>query len=169
MPELNISYAGLIIIFSNVLSFMIIEALFFWYIIGRNFETIIDEKASAFKQIYKEIDGINTTVDKFINSVNITELEISAREFRDIRHTHNINEFSRWLTGPIVTISILLILCILAEFRYKKKFDITDFKILIFIFFSFTTEIIFYFVVIYNSDILSDIEFIEIMATNMKL
>ncbi len=172
MIELNISYSSFIIIFSNVLLFMLMESAFFWFVIGNNLDDHLrslnwkDDKTNYLKQIIGQNKYIEDSLNIFKNNTDMESLRLYSIASYEYRYNHNIIEFSKWIICPIALTALILIICIFIEFKYKKRFDNVDLKILFFVIFSFLTEIIFYFVVIYDSNMLSDVEFIEIILSN---
>lgn len=162
----------LIIIFSNVISFMTLQTCFFWFIASFKIEKIIDDKSKFIKDaiyLFPEIVVLLNNYTNYTNSVSFSNLEKIATEHKNNRYAHNINLLIEWMTPPFACMTVLLIGCIIECYAHKKKFDRTDKIILSMVLVSVFTEIIFYFVIIYRSEILADMEIVEIILNNIGI
>ncbi len=167
LANITSSFPTLIIIFTNVLTFMTIQTAFFWYIASNNIENIIDKKSHLiieFKELFPEItDNINT----FANSSDFQDIKRSANESFYLRQENNKRLLYNYMIPPFTMIICMLSLVTAIERFYIKKFDKIDGLILSTVFMCFLTEIIFYFTIIHDAEIISDIDVIIMFISNM--
>lgn len=159
----------LIIIFSNVISFMTLQTCFFWYVASFKIENIIDNKSKFIKDILLIFPETFILLDNYTRSDQFLELKQNAIDHRNKRYEYNIILLIEWMTPPFACMILLLIGCIIECYIYHKKFDKTDKIILSMVLISVFTEVIFYFVVIFRSEILADVEIVEIALNNFGI
>ncbi len=156
----------LIIIFSNVISFMTLQTCFFWYVASFKIENIIDNKSKFVRDILYTFPETLILLDNYTRSDSFLELKQNATDHRNKRYEYNINLLVEWMTPPFACMILLLVGCIIECYVHHKKFDKTDKIILSMVLVSVFTEVIFYFVVIFRSEILADVEIVEIALDN---
>ncbi len=153
----------LIIIFSNVISFMTLQTCFFWYVASFKIENIIDSKSKFIKDILYIFPETFVLLNNYTQSDMFLELKKEAESDKYRRDEYNTELLITWMIPPFIGMLLLLIGCIIECYIHKKKFDRTDKIILSMVLMSVFTEVIFYFVVIFRSEILADMEILKII------
>ena len=159
--------ANLIIMFSNILAFMVMQSLFFWFIVSKSVENVIDEKTELLIKLGENIPQIKELLVDYIKDSEETD-KILEKAYKDYnqRELYNINLIWEWIGPPFITIlTMLIITCVILVFNKNFKFTRKDFYLLCTVFLAFFTEILFYFTVISRSRILSDMEVLKILLT----
>ena len=85
------------------------------------------------------------------------------------RYAFNIALIWNWMLPPFVVILSLLVISVLVEIIWIRRFDKTDACILSTVILCFSTEVIFYFTVIYRSQLISDMEVIQLLLGNAQI
>ena len=156
------STQNLIIILTNVLSFMTMQTVFFWYIASNNVANVIDNKSEMIIQI------VNVFIDSNyinINSSIFYDIQQSAQDSYITRYNHNTSLIIYWIIPSFVVVIVSLLAVIIECRIHKKKFDKIDRMVLGMVCLSFFTEVIFYFIVIYRAEILSDMDIMKILLS----
>ena len=165
----SINTSSLIIVLSNILSFMIIQIIFFWEIASNNIDRIIDDKSQLIILLAQQFPDLEFAINNFTYSPEFQIIKYQAIQDSQNRYNFNLNLIWNWMLPPLCSIlGILIFVCIL-ELCWIKKFDKSDFLILAMVFFCFVTEVIFYFTVIYRSEIISDMEVINLLLNNVNI
>lgn len=161
--------ANIIVMTCNIIIYIVLQNIFFWYKVSRSVENLIDEKSVLFIK-FAEIDEIKTLYKNLLDNKNIEHILEKAEIDEDNRYTHNLSLMVNW-NIPVfsVLLSILLISIGLLIIKRKiYKFNRVDFIFLCMVCLAFATEIIFYFIVLKRSVLVSDSEIFKTMlsATN---
>lgn len=157
-----------IIIFSNSLSFMLMQTVFFWFIISEGMIELIKNKSVLIRDLAKTIPDVDNNIKEYFNSSDFIEVINKANEDKNKRDKHNLQVMWNWLTIPFSVVVGMLSGCILLEIiliikkiNKEDRFSKMDIYILITVLCAFISEIIFYFTVISRSILLTDTEVIE--------
>jgi hypothetical protein len=140
---------GVFICILNNIVFMLTLLLFFWFIISKQFETVILSKVDILVLVLKENKELKKKIiDQIYKEYNNTKLISIDNEFH--RNEYNF-ELLKNKIGPFIY-SFFSILCSLFGYIvYKRiKFDIIDFILVLSVIFAFSTEIVFYYVLLNN-------------------
>jgi len=160
---------SLIIIFSNVLAYMLSEVVFFWEIASNNIEKLAIDKSTVLIQLAQQSPQLINTLNNYLNSTEYQVVKKQALLDSNNRYDYNLALILHWMMPPFIFIICLLILSILIELIWIKKFDKTDALIQSTVFLCFLTEVIFYYTVIYRSELISDMEVIQLLLNNTNL
>jgi len=158
-----------IIIFTNVLSFMTMQTIFFWFIVSRSIDKIVLDKSILIKSIAKDNYEFDYQIRKYLNTTEFKNDYNQGLAESILRQEYNINLLWNWMTLPFSVIIGFLILNIIVELAQtdrSKKFDKIDFLILLSVFTAFLSEVVFYFVIINRSRIILDTDLFIFMVKN---
>ena len=148
---------NLLLIFVNVLAFITIETLFFWYVSSRYVENLIDHKTGLISDYVSRDREAREDLIQYLNTNrNKVELPIIAEKQRQKRETKNIDLASSYILP--VAIGLLGIIALLAVRigLSRKGLRSTDVVLLFLVLFGFTTELYLYFVVVRNMRFISN-------------
>ncbi len=144
-----------LIILLTILFFMTIEILFFWYIVSKEIEKIIQDKSNIISTFAKENKDFKEYIEKYMQD-NESNLKNSSEYQYKIRSEENYKLFYDKFSIPIcviITCIIINIIYLIHIRRVPTKIELLLFGLIIF---SFITEFIFYFVVIKEWKYISD-------------
>jgi len=157
----------ILIIFCNVLIFMVAEILLFWYVISDAIENIISEKSSIVKEIIKNSTVLQEQINTYTQSPTYLQIYNQSIIDKEQRITYNINLTWQWMLIPflfvigVITVGILYTLYIHNYTSNNSlKLDKTDGILLTLMILSFLTEIIFIFVLVTRYEYISDLDII---------
>ena len=160
-----------IITLSNVICFMSLQTLFFWYIVSKSVEQTIDNKTVLVKELADGIPELAKNIEIYAKSEVYEHVKQNALEHRKMRDEYNLELIWKWMIVPYSTIIIGLSMSTLMElyFSIRKnnapfRFDRVDALILCSVFMAFSTELVFYYVVISRSRNISDMDVLQILT-----
>ncbi len=172
----HIRPATAIVVFTNAISFMIMQTLFFWFIMSKSVSGIIDDKSMLIRQIGKSIPEIDELVLNFINSSEFQKKYELALSDNQKRIDHNTQLLWTWMIPPFSIIVGFLSLSVLLEvyFTFRNirpafRFDKIDFILLMSVFMAFLTEVVFYFTVVSRSKTISDMDVLSVLIKNSDI
>ncbi len=157
----------ILVIFCNVLIFMFFQILLFWYVISKEIENIIIDKSLILHDIIQNSTVLHNQLIDYTLSEEYLKVYNQSIEDSEERNQFNISLTWTWMFFPF-TIVILIIFIGISYAIYihrctsknNMKLDKTDMIILITVFLSFLTEIIFIFVLIMEYEYVSDMDII---------
>lgn len=165
----------ILVVFCNVLIFMFMQVLLFWYVISKAVENIIIDKSSVIRDIIRNSTVIQLRLNNYIQSEEYQTIYNQSIIDQIDRTNFNIALTWRWMIIPFLIVIIILIVGLIYTFYVQKctrynnlKLDQTDLLILATVFLSFLTEIIFIFVLVMRYVYISDMEMI-IFFMNSKI
>lgn len=134
----------ILIIFCNVLIFMFMQVLLFWYVISKAVEVIILDKSTTIKNIIKNSPRLQERLISYTQSNEYTNIKQLSSIDSNNRITYNIDLTWKWMLIPFLIIIIVIFLAIIYEIYLYKftqynnlKIDKTDLLVLITVFMSF--------------------------------
>lgn len=168
--------ANSIVMISNIIIYITLQNIFFWFKVSRSVENLIDEKSILFKDLAKN-DDIKNLYSVLLSDTNkIEHILEKASIDREERYEHNIELIFKW-NSPIFCILFSFIIIEACILFYKKstyvkneqninsesvyKFNRIDYILLCMVCLAFLTEIIFYFAVLERSILIGDSEIIK--------
>jgi ATP-dependent Zn protease len=168
IPRALIKPSTILIIFCNVLIFMFMQILLFWYVISKAIENIIIDKSSMISNIIKNSTILQEQLNNYINSDTYIQIYNKSLISNKIREDFNIQLTWQWMLFPFLIVIIIISLGLLFALYAHRctrdntlKLDKTDIIILGMVFLSFLTEIIVIFVLIMRYVYVSDMEIIK--------
>lgn len=163
----------ILVIFCNVLIFMLMQILLFWYVISKAVENIIVDKSAILRDIIKNSTAVRTRLHEYINSIEYQTIYNQSLIDKQTRTEFNMDLTWKWMMTPFLI--VITILCIGSLYsiyihRYTQyntlKLDKTDLIVLATVFLSFLTEIIFIFVLVMRYIYVSNIDIIIFLANS---
>lgn len=153
---------GVFICVLNIIVFMITLMIFFWFIISRQFETVILSKIDIIVLTLKENKVLR---DKILEQIYLEYDNIKniAVENEQGRNNHNFEQLKNKI-GPFIYSFISLLFTIIGYILFKKiKFDIIDVILVFLVIFAFSTEIVLFYVLVNNWIFIGDQTVIKYM------
>jgi len=172
---------NLLLMFFNVFIFIVIEIVFFWYILSETLVYIVLDKCQLIVFMLQQDPTLKKNMMAYLNGNDATQLPQRALEEQSARNSNNFNLILQYLGPTIYTLfSILmsitiykligyrLVNYILNDTRFRingTKMSRSSYFLLIFVIFSFVTEILFYYIVIREWKFISDAQLILLLYT----
>jgi hypothetical protein len=156
---LNFNSYTWINILLTVLFFIIVQTLFFLYIVSKQYDSIILDKS----EILTMLGDNNNIIQSYINKAKETKL----KEFKEKAEKENLKRYElnkelviKYCFIPSMVISGLLLLVILYSIFNRKgdKWTYVETISLILILTSYLTELYFFFFIVRKYEMLGDIE-----------
>jgi len=163
----------ILVVFFNVLIFMFMEVLLFWYVISKAIENIIIDKSSIVRDIISNSTSLQNQLDTYVNSQQYAVIYNQSLVDAQERTDFNISLTWQWMTAPFsVVIGILVGGLIYTAYIHlytsnnTLKLDRTDLLVLSLVMLAFLTEIIFIFVLVIRYQYVSDMQVIIFMMNS---
>lgn len=161
---------NLIILFANVSAFIIMQVLFFWFIASKAVERVVENKVDLIVNTSNNIPEIKEKVMIYLNDKTLEEqLKEDSIDESYKREKYNSSRLMDYLYKPLSLIITLLYLSFVYSVYIGYKWSKVDFILLGTVFLAFTTEIIFYVLVIQESQVLGDTELISALMSMINV
>lgn len=153
---------NLIITLSNMLTFMVVQIIFFYFIATKLFSKLIVSKTSALKK-YNEYDSNTRKIfQDYKNSEEFKRIERIKNNQNELRSYLNIQLIMNKLIPLVLTVLIIILISIIIlQSTNKQHFDFVDLVLLFLVLFAFTTELIYFFFIVEQYYFVGDIELIK--------
>jgi hypothetical protein len=135
----------MIIIFANVIFFIVVQTFFFKYIASKQFNVVLADKMGILNTYLKYDSGAREKVEEMLGSEEVAALKAKAKEQEKDRNSKNWIKIESWI-GPVA----LAALVVMATFIFllvksgRGEWTSVDTSILTLVVGAYTTEIMFY-------------------------
>lgn len=137
--------ANMIVVFANIIFFMVVQTLFFKYVASKQFNIVLTDKAKIV-QDYLGFD--ETSADKFKSfkaSPTVQAIKEKAKNEEDMRTTENNKTMLKWIGIPVfISIFIMMAFIVMIFIKKDEDWDRVDTVLLSFVFCAYIAEILFY-------------------------
>jgi len=170
---------NLLLMFFNIFIFIVIEIIFFWYILSYQIVYIIEDKAYLIVLAAQQNPDLKQQILEYLTNNASTDISQNAIIDKEARDAYNYQLIFTYL-GPMIY-AIFAILITIAFYKligYRiinwlfglqyngAKMSCSSYILLVCVIFSFLTEIIYYYVVINQWNFISDAEVILLMISS---
>jgi hypothetical protein len=146
----------------NIIIFIAVIIIFFWFIISKQFNVIILDKVNIITLLCQRDILFRNNIRIYMQNNN--SIKKTAEELEKLRLAYNTDLLVSQLLPYIYAFGSLIVVCILV-IVYKKRIIVRDEYILfLFIFLGFFTEVVFYFVVINGWKFIGDFELLLLLS-----
>lgn len=136
--------ANMIIVFANVIFFMIVQTLFFEYVASKQFNIVLEDKANIVGEYLKNDPNANEKYRRFKNSDKASQIQTTAKKQEDKRAKENMENTMLWIGIPVLIAVAFLVFFIIKLIFKKEVWDTTDSVLLSFVVFAYMIEVLFY-------------------------
>lgn len=161
---------NIFIIMFNILFFLIVLVLFFWFILSPQFQSIVLDKADIISLLGDSNFKIKTAIGGYLGTIDFDVLEAKANVDSIDRTVINNKNFVDTLLGWFIVIGLVTLASLVFLIKHARKegggIKTSDWILLLLLVFSFTTEIIFYLVVVKPWQFIGDYELIKTYLGN---
>lgn len=153
---------NMIPVFLNILVFMCMQITFFWFVASRSVIDAFVDKAEYIHDLAQRDPAANLAMLAYLTSESSTvDVPKAAAEQKRQRDEENMRLVFSTLGPPIgVTLGILVFFFLLMLVR-GKKFTSVDLMLIFLVLFAFSTELVFFFVLVKNYIYLGDVQFLN--------
>ncbi|VBB18000.1 hypothetical protein YASMINEVIRUS_463 [Yasminevirus sp. GU-2018] len=136
--------SNMIVVFANIIFFMIVQTLFFKYVASKQFNIVLEDKADIVEQYLKHDSKANLIYKKFRESGDAKTLRELAEKQEAERESINTSNTMMWIGIPFI-IGVLFLVFFVGRLYFKSEvWDSVDTILLSFVVFAYATEILFY-------------------------
>jgi hypothetical protein len=143
---------NILTILINVISFVAIETVFFWYIASGYLFDLLQEKADVVVDYARQNPEFRASLQESLNSdKNAKDLPVLAEQLKQKRDAMNTDLVTVYVFPVLVVLLVLIFITVarLAVFS-RESLRATDILLLTLVLFGFTTELYMYTTVISN-------------------
>ena len=148
---------GFMLIFANVICFMTMQVAFFWFVASKGVEKAIEQKKGLFVTLAQQVPEIRKEFDLILNDEEkMQKMKKKADKSFKIREDTNKALLYEYISTPYFITCALFVFSFLLTIFWKKTWEKVDFALIMTVFLAFLTEVVFYFVVINEQQIIGD-------------
>ncbi len=151
-----VSEGNLLIMFSNIFVFIVIEIVFFWFVLSAGIDGVVKDKTGILIEFLEEFPEIREQAFEYVNSYEVKDNALIARFQKRQRDKRNFCLMKERLFPVLYTLAIVIFLVFASMILRKVPFSRPQRYLLLFVLGAFSTEIIYYFVVVDRWNIISD-------------
>jgi fructose-specific phosphotransferase system IIC component len=156
----------MLMIFLNAFVFSIVQTLFFWYVISNQVENTIDKLTEGVGKIADESAELSVLTETYIKKLDADEGMIErAAVQKQKRRQKNIKLLQYYIYPVIAVFFGFVVLCLFAMFVTRERLTFIDTILLAMVVGAFSTEFVFYFIVIEPAEYIS---LAEVIARTTK-
>lgn len=149
----------LMIVFVNLLAYVVIQTVFFFFVGSQNFVTAISQKADFVYEFAIQDPQTEASLREELESqYNTVDVPETARRERDRRAVVNKDIMIKYLLPPVAVIAVLLASQLVRLVIWGNGMNSIDLFLIFMVLFAFTTEFIFFGLVILQTVALGDQE-----------
>lgn len=145
-----------ILIFVNVLVFIVIQTFFFYFVGSQQLNDIIVNKMGIIKSFIKYDNSYKNKVKNYVKSKPIQDILKKADEEKKTRASQNIEIIKQWIGPVLIAVLSILILAIIILIATKSKWTGVDNVAISLVFTAYLTEIFIFFGIIKQYEFLGD-------------
>lgn len=150
MPLLGKKYeifrlSNMIIIFSNIVFFMIIQTLFFKYIASKQFELVLKNKVDILNTYLKYDTDQKEKIKKYINDEKTQKIIKNSYDSEKKRNKYNNMLIIKWIGIPIIITLLIFIISVVRLKLQNKYWTNIHTGLLLLVISAYLTELFVYF------------------------
>mgnify|MGYP001174854305 CR=1 FL=1 len=135
---------NMILTFSNIIFFIVVQTLFFYFIASKQFNIVLGDKVGIFNEYVSRNKPLKEQIRMFFASKDYENIKEGAKEEEEDREEYNQNLLKSWILPPLSIATTILLLFILKLFLYDEPWSEVDTVGLFLVVTAYTTEILFY-------------------------
>lgn len=141
----TINPANLLLVVANVLAFVILQTLFFWFIASRSVERVLEDKAGFIATFFSQKGVTKEMMTDYLNSPsNKEELAKVAAQQRKGREQQNWELVQQYIQPIVIGLLSAFLFLSLVMFRRGQPLTRIDMFLLFLVLGAFSTELYFY-------------------------
>ncbi len=155
----------LIPVVANVLFFMIVQTLFFYYIASQQYETVLVSKLDFVKTMAEENKSFRNTLENLKKDF-LEKNEKHSKDQKKLRDEHNKNLTKKYCGIPIL-IGLLMMTHLVFIMKTKRPWNSVDTLSLLFVLLAYGTEILFFIFIVRKYEFVGDQYIMSKLLTNI--
>jgi hypothetical protein len=160
---------NVLVILMNVITFIAMETVFFWYVSSKYATDVLAQKAQVVVD-YTELNPEfkKTLIDQLNSEYSTKTLPVEAAKLAEQRNKTNTALVGQYVFPVLVVLLILIVLNILRLAFKKEGLRVTDILLLSLVLFGFTTELYIYATITRNLQYLGNQELFYTMINGYR-
>jgi len=160
--------SNMIVILANVVFVIIVQIIFFRYVVSKQIDMILESKATIIQEYLKHDPIAKSNYIAFATSDVVRDIEDSAKKEADLRDEDNLMTTLMWIGVPLVLTVALFMFYVIRMLVKEHDWDSVDTILLCFVIFAYITDFTFYFTVIRQYQFYGDHAIISNMYKILK-
>lgn len=137
------------IITINIILFALIIIFWFWFIGSQQLYMVLDDKAKEINNLTKDDLVLNESINTFLNNIkNDSDKIEKVKQSIENRNKINVKKFREYFLLPLFIFLTMAIVYTVYIVKFREGFKLREFVLITIMILMFSTEIIFFFVVI---------------------
>ena len=159
---------NLLLIFANLFAFVVMETLFFWYIASNTISEVVKSKSLFLANVANNDPDMKEEMITFLSlPENSTEISMRAASQNKVRNEKNVDMVISRIFPVAIAMAVACILMVGMIYHRGEKFTRVDYFLLLLVLLAFSTELIFYLVVIKQLEYIGTSKLVEILSVGM--
>lgn len=136
--------ANLLILFANLLAFVLLQTTFFWFVASRNVERVLDDKSEYVSELLSKRGVTLELLKEYLDSEESKQLPAKAEEQRKEREAANWELLKTYIAPVVIALGCVLVLIFLSLVKRGQPLTSIDLFLLFLVLGAFSTELYFY-------------------------
>ena len=158
---------NMILTFSNIIFFIVVQTLFFYFIASTQFNTVLGDKVGIFNEYMSRNKPLKEQLRQFFASKEYQNIKNGAEQEKEQREEYNINLMKTWILPPLGISTTILLLFILKLFIYGEPWSDVDTVGLFLVVTAYSTEIMFFLGIVQQYKFYGDIQIFDKLYSSM--
>lgn len=164
-----INPANLLILFANLLAFVLLQTTFFWFVASRNVEAVLEDKSEYITELMSKRGITLEMLRDYLNSDDATQkMPEVAKSMRAEREAENFELLKTYILPVVIALGSALLLVFLALIVRGQPLTSIDLFLLFLVLGAFSTELYFYLTVTSQLIHLSDTRIVYELFNGVK-
>lgn len=148
--------SNMIIIITNIIFYMIIQTLFFYFVASKQFNNLLTNKMDIVNEYLSFDEKANNAMKKFLKSQYITDIKKQSKQQENKCNKENKIMITKYLIVPFIILIVCLCVFVYMLIKKRKQWIEADTILMILIISVYSVDLIFYFTVIKKYKFIGD-------------
>lgn len=137
--------SNMIVVFANIIFFMVVQTLFFRYVASKQFDIVLTNKAQIVADYLQYDKDAALKYQYFKSSEQAAKIREEAEKQQKQRDDDNFNSMLKWIGIPVfIAVFIMIVFISMIFIKDNEEWDNVDTILLSFVFCAYIAEILFY-------------------------
>lgn len=160
--------ADFIIIFSNVLFFIVVQTIFYKYVASKQIDILVTEKTGILNEFLKNTPFARKDIHTFITSEEATKIRTQSQKDKEHREELNRIVMLKWIGIPFGACILFLIMSVIVQINLGSSWTSSDTFLLIMIVSAYATELVIYFGIMKQYEFIGDNQLYYLIYKKVK-
>lgn len=136
--------SNLLILFANLLAFVLLQTTFFWFVASRNVEQVLEDKSVYVSDLLSKRGVSLEMLRTYLDSDEMRALPKKAEEQREMREQINWELLKTYIMPVVIALVCVLVLIFFSLAIRRQPLTSIDLFLLFLVLGAFSTELYFY-------------------------